>query len=191
METLRDDGHDVALAERALDLGPGDTRARIGRNGAIVADLVAATRAAGHVPLVLGGDCLVAIGIIEHLLTPADVHRGLAEQRPAARATVPAPPAAPPVWINQPRLERQGGCLPTNIRRLGESKASSTRERRAPDRDRNHTSWARTPEEMTGARPLDDDASRFGSRIAFVPRPYTLISPAGSSRCPEEEASYR
>jgi hypothetical protein len=56
---------------------------------------------------------------------------------------------------------------------------------------RNHTSWARTPEEMTGARPLDDDASRFGSRIAFVPRPYTLISPAGRSRWPEEEASYR
>ena len=27
--------------------------------------------------------------------------------------------------------------------------------------------------------------------IAFVPRPYTLISPAGSSRWPEEEASYR
>jgi len=47
------------------------------------------------------------------------------------------------------------------------------------------------PEEMTGARPLDDDASRFGSRLAFVPRPYTLISPAGSSRWPEEEASYR
>ena len=64
VETLRGGGHDVALAERALDLGPGDTRARIGRNGGIIADLVAATRAAGRVPLVLGGDCLVAIGIV-------------------------------------------------------------------------------------------------------------------------------
>jgi hypothetical protein len=36
------------------------------------------------------------------------------------------------------------------------------------------TSWARTSEEMTGARPLDDDASRVGSKTAFVPRPYTL-----------------
>jgi arginase len=64
VEMLRGDGHDVALAERALDLGTGDPRARIGRNGAIIADLVATTRAAGRVPLVLGGDCLVAIGIV-------------------------------------------------------------------------------------------------------------------------------
>jgi arginase len=64
VETLRADGHDVALAERGLDLGVGDARSRIGRNGAILADLVAATRAAGRVPLVLGGDCLVAIGIV-------------------------------------------------------------------------------------------------------------------------------
>ena len=46
VEMLRGDGHDVALAERALDLGTGDPRARIGRNGAIIADLVATTRAA-------------------------------------------------------------------------------------------------------------------------------------------------
>ena len=72
METLRGDGHDVALAERELDLGPGDARARIGRNGAILADLVAVARAAGRVPLVLGGDCLVAIGIV------AGIRRGSA-----------------------------------------------------------------------------------------------------------------
>jgi arginase len=66
-EMLRVDGHDVTLAERSLDLGPGDGRARVGRNGALVAELVAGARAEGRVPVVLGGDCLVAVGVVAGL----------------------------------------------------------------------------------------------------------------------------
>lgn len=67
VEALRADGHRVDVAERPLDLGPGSRLDRLGRNGALLADAVAAARLAGALPVVLGGDCLVSIGVVAGL----------------------------------------------------------------------------------------------------------------------------
>jgi len=70
---LESDGHTVSVAEGDLDLGSGDRLARIGRNDAILAGAVAQAHRAGNLPLILGGDCLVSIGVV------AGLRRALAE----------------------------------------------------------------------------------------------------------------
>lgn len=64
---LESDGHTVSVAERPLDLGSGNRLARIGRNSALIAEAVAAARRAGALPVVLGGDCMVAVGVVAGL----------------------------------------------------------------------------------------------------------------------------
>ncbi len=64
---LQSDGHAVSVAEHPLDLGSGSQMDRLGRNSARLAEAVAAARQAGTLPLILGGDCLVAIGVVAGL----------------------------------------------------------------------------------------------------------------------------
>jgi arginase len=66
-EALESDGHTVSVAGRELDLGAGTVLGRIGRNCAILSEAVAEARRAGSLPVVLGGDCLVSIGVVSGL----------------------------------------------------------------------------------------------------------------------------
>jgi hypothetical protein len=58
-----------------------------------------------------------------------------------------------------------------------------------PRVNRNHTSWARTPEEMTGSRPLDDNVLRVGLRIDDH-TPLQEVPPGSGSRA-ESYGPYR
>lgn len=60
---LEADGHVVSLVGRDLDLGPGETLDRIGRNSWVLAEAVAEACQVGATPIILGGDCLVAVGM--------------------------------------------------------------------------------------------------------------------------------
>ncbi len=64
---LEGDGHTVTVAEREEDLGSGGRLERIGRNGAILAEAVVQAHQNGTLPVVLGGDCLVSIGVVSGL----------------------------------------------------------------------------------------------------------------------------
>jgi arginase len=64
---LESDGHTVTLVSRDLDLGPGTVLQRIGRNCDILATQVAAAKQANTIPLILGGDCLVSVGVVAGL----------------------------------------------------------------------------------------------------------------------------
>ncbi|MGQ0603245.1 MAG: arginase family protein [Anaerolineales bacterium] len=64
---LESDSHTVAVAYRSIELGEGDRLARIGRNGALLAEAVADAVRAGTMPVILGGDCLVSIGAVAGL----------------------------------------------------------------------------------------------------------------------------
>lgn len=75
---LEADGHTVRVAERPVDLGEGDRLTRIGRNGDLLAEAVAEARRAGALPVVLGGDCLVAIGVVAGLRRAAAPEFGIA-----------------------------------------------------------------------------------------------------------------
>jgi arginase len=67
VEQLRGDGHRVSVAARPTDLGAGGQLTRIGRNLASLAQAVAETVPAGALPVILGGDCLVSIGVVAGL----------------------------------------------------------------------------------------------------------------------------
>ena len=77
-ESLEADGHTVAVVKRELDLGSGAVLQRIGRNDAILAEHVAAARRANSLPVVLGGDCLVSIGVVAGLRRALDSDFGVA-----------------------------------------------------------------------------------------------------------------
>ncbi|MBL8055041.1 MAG: arginase family protein, partial [Anaerolineales bacterium] len=66
-DRLRAGGHTVRVAERATELGAGDRLTRIGRHLAGLAQAVAEAAQAGALPVVLGGDCLAAIGVVAGL----------------------------------------------------------------------------------------------------------------------------
>jgi arginase len=67
VEALEKDGHSVSVAERSVDLGDGDRLTLMGRNLAILADAVAGARQAGRLPVILGGDCTLSIGVVAGL----------------------------------------------------------------------------------------------------------------------------
>lgn len=64
---LESDGHTVAVAERSVELVGDNRLARIGHNGALLAEAVADAHRAGTLPVILGGDCLVSIGAVAGL----------------------------------------------------------------------------------------------------------------------------
>lgn len=66
-EKLEQNGHTVTLVERAVNLGPGTVLERIGQHLTSLADCVADARARGSLPVVLGGDCMVAVGVVAGL----------------------------------------------------------------------------------------------------------------------------
>lgn len=70
---LERDGHSVAIAERNTNLGEGDRLTLMGRHLATLADAVAEARQAGRLPVILGGDCTLSIGMV------AGLRRALAE----------------------------------------------------------------------------------------------------------------
>jgi arginase len=61
--TLESDGHTVTVNERSTELGPGTVLDRIGQHLAELAEQVAAAHRNQSLPVILGGDCLVAIGV--------------------------------------------------------------------------------------------------------------------------------
>jgi arginase len=73
LPALETDGHTVSMAVRGVDLGAGDRLTRIGRNCAALAECVATAQREGELPVILGGDCLVSIGVV------AGLRRALAE----------------------------------------------------------------------------------------------------------------
>ena len=64
---LENDGHSVNVAERAVDLGDGDRLTLMGRHLATLAEAVADARGAGRLPVILGGDCTLSIGVVAGL----------------------------------------------------------------------------------------------------------------------------
>jgi arginase len=64
---LENDGHSVVVAERDVNLGEGDRLTLMGRNLAILAEMVANAQQAGRLPVILGGDCTLAIGVVAGL----------------------------------------------------------------------------------------------------------------------------
>jgi arginase len=67
VDQLRAAGHTVTVVERSFDLGAGGRLERIGRNLGQLAAAVAGAARAGALPVILGGDCLVAIGVVAGL----------------------------------------------------------------------------------------------------------------------------
>lgn len=65
--TLESDGHTVTVSERTTQLGPGTVLERIGQHLAQLADRVAAAHQNQSLPVILGGDCLVSIGVVAGL----------------------------------------------------------------------------------------------------------------------------
>jgi arginase len=67
VSSLESDGHSVRVADRSVELGRGDRLTVIGRNLTLLAEAVADARRAGALPVILGGDCLVSIGVVAGL----------------------------------------------------------------------------------------------------------------------------
>jgi arginase len=78
LAALQSDGHTITVVERDLGLGVGTVLERIGRNTAILAEHVAAAHRAGTLPLILGGDCLVSIGVVTGLRRALEADFGIA-----------------------------------------------------------------------------------------------------------------
>lgn len=78
VDQLRSDGHTVNVVERDLNLGSGAVLQRIGRNDAILSEAVAAARRKDSLPVILGGDCLVSIGVAAGLRRALDSDFGIA-----------------------------------------------------------------------------------------------------------------
>src|SRR5262245_54206839 len=78
LSRLEKDGHVVRKVERALDLGSGSVLERLGRNLAILPEAVADAHRAGSLPVILGGDCLVAVGVAAGLRKALDSDFGIA-----------------------------------------------------------------------------------------------------------------
>lgn len=70
---LERDGHSVVVAERKVNLGEGDRLTLMGRHLAALADAVADAQHVGRLPVILGGDCTLSIGVV------AGLRRALAE----------------------------------------------------------------------------------------------------------------
>ncbi len=64
---LEREGHSVTVAERNVNLGEGDRLTLMGRHLATLADTVAEARRAGRLPVILGGDCTISIGVVAGL----------------------------------------------------------------------------------------------------------------------------
>lgn len=78
VDQLHSDGHTVNVVERDLNLGGGTVLQRIGRNDAILAEAVAAAHRNNSLPVILGGDCLVSIGVVTGLRRALDSDFGIA-----------------------------------------------------------------------------------------------------------------
>lgn len=78
VSALEKDGHSVVVAERDVNLGEGDRLTLMGRHLATLADAVTGARRAGRLPVILGGDCSVAIGVVAGLRRALDDDFGIA-----------------------------------------------------------------------------------------------------------------
>lgn len=75
---LENDGHSVAVVERNMNLGEGDRLTLMGRHLATLANAVAQAKQAGRLPVILGGDCTVAIGVVAGLRRALHENLGIA-----------------------------------------------------------------------------------------------------------------
>jgi len=66
-EGLERDGHSVTVMDRSVELGLGSVVNRIGQHLVVLAECVAAARQNQSLPVILGGDCMAAVGVVAGL----------------------------------------------------------------------------------------------------------------------------
>jgi arginase len=77
-EGLESDGHIVTVMPRAVELGAGSVLSRIGQHLAVLAECVAAAQQNQSLPVIMGGDCMVAVGVVAGLSHSLDSDFGIA-----------------------------------------------------------------------------------------------------------------